>query len=136
MNTSCCNTPATTSATEACRTAVRTESPSAQARRPRYQIDNTAEAHSVRVELPGVARDAVNLNLDEGVLTLTATRSVNVPETWKPLHRELSDAGYELRLRLNDRVDESRLSAHLEDGVLNIVLPIKEAAKPRTIAIQ
>jgi HSP20 family protein len=76
------------------------------------------------------------LHLDDGVLHLTAPRRSTVPENWKPLHRELSDAGYELRLKLNDRVDESRLSAGLEDGVLTLVLPVKETVKPRSISLQ
>ncbi len=127
MNTTCCDTPPTPAkSAEAARAA----------RRPRYQIETTSEAHTVRVELPGVVKEDVRLNLEDGVLSLSAARSRVVPEAWKPLHRELSDAGYELRLRLNDHVDEARLSATLEDGVLTLTLPVKEAAKPRAIAVQ
>jgi HSP20 family protein len=133
MNTSCCN-PETQSQTAVATPEVETRP--LTTRRPRYQIANTPEAHTVRVELPGVAKESVRLNLEEGVLHLSAPRGVLVPETWKPLHRELSDAGYELRLQLNDRVDDTRLSAKLEDGVLTLVLPVKEAVKPRLIAIQ
>jgi HSP20 family protein len=105
-------------------------------RRPRYRIENSPDAHTVLVELPGVAKEAVQLNLENGILHLSAVRASNPPETWKPLHRELSDIGYELRLKLNDRVDESRLTAGLEAGVLSVVLPVKEVVKPRSIAIQ
>ena len=127
MNETCCPTVETT--------VVAPEAETRPLRRPRYQIDNTAEAHTVRVELPGVAKRDVDLKLAEGILHLRAARACAAPESWKPLHRELSDNGYELHLRLNDRVDESRLSASLEDGVLTVVLPVKDAAKPRTIAI-
>jgi HSP20 family protein len=106
------------------------------ARRPRYQIENSPEAHTVRVDLPGVAKDAVTLKLEEGILQIRARRSRMGSETWKPLHRELSDADYELRLKLDERVDEARVTARLEDGVLTLELPVKDAAKPRTIAIQ
>jgi HSP20 family protein len=127
MNDTCCNT----------QTAVSTTAVEARpVRRPRYQIENTAEAHTVLVELPGVVKEAVQLNLDDGLLHLRAQRVSTTPETWKPLHRELSDIGYELRLKLNDRVDETRLTATLADGVLTVVLPVKEAVKPRSIAIQ
>lgn len=127
MNTTCCNPQASvaTPATEYRST-----------RRPRYQIENSAEAHTIRVDLPGVVKEAVQLNLEDSILHLSAQRTSSVPETWKPLHRELSDIGYELRLKLNDRVDETRLTAQLTDGVLTLVLPIKEAVKPRSISIQ
>ena len=59
-----------------------------------------------------------------------------MPETWKPLHRELSDIGYDLRLKLNDRVNEAGLTANLADGILTLILPVKEAAKPRSITVQ
>ena len=106
------------------------------ARRPRYQIENSPEAHIVKIELPGVVKEAVQLNLDDGILHLSAQRANTVPETWKPLHRELSDIGYELRLKLNDRVDEAGLTANLADGILTVVLPVKEAAKTRSITVQ
>jgi HSP20 family protein len=106
------------------------------ARRPRYQIENSPEAHTVKIELPGVVKEAVQLNLEDGILHLSAQRTSTVPETWKPLHRELSDIGYELRLKLNDRVDEAGLTANLTDGILTVVLPVKEAAKPRSITVQ
>jgi HSP20 family protein len=137
MNTPCC-TPPTQTQTQA-QTDVATpevETRSRPTRRPRYRIANTPEAHTIQVELPGVAKESVRLNLEDGVLNLSAARTLTVPESWKPLHRELSDAGYELRLQLNDRVDDTRLSAKLEDGVLTLVLPVKEAVKPRLIAIQ
>ncbi len=54
---------------------------------------------------------------------------------WKPLYRELSDVNYQLKLKLNVPVEDSKLSAKLEDGVLTLTLPVKEAAKPRTIAV-
>lgn len=106
------------------------------ARRPRYQVENTPEATTVKIELPGVAKEAVQLNLEDGILLLRAQRTSTVPDTWKPLHRELSDIGYELRLKLNDRNDETGLTANLSDGILTVVLPVKEVAKPRSITVQ
>jgi HSP20 family molecular chaperone IbpA len=105
-------------------------------RRPRYQIENSPEAHTVKIELPGVVKEAVQLNLEDGILHLSAQRTSTVPETWKPLHRELSDIDYELRLKLNDCIDEAGLTANLTDCILTLILPVKEAAKPRSITVQ
>jgi HSP20 family protein len=133
MNTSCYPSPekaVTAPPTE------RTESAPRAVRRPRYRIDSTPEHHTVQVDLPGVTKESVQLAVEEGLLTLKAARHTATPESWKALHRELSDADYELRLKLNDRVDDQALTANLDDGVLTIVLPVKEAVRPRAIPIQ
>jgi HSP20 family protein len=104
--------------------------------KPRYTVSPSKEAYEVRVELPGVRKDSVNVNLVQDVLTIRAQRKPIADEGWKTLHRELREFGYGLRLKLNAPVNDAALSAKLEDGVLVLSLPIKEAAKPRTIAVQ
>jgi HSP20 family molecular chaperone IbpA len=104
-------------------------------RRPRYTLENRPDAHELKLEIPGVTRDTVSLRLSEGVLEVTAERKTSVPDSWRPLHRELSDAGYRLQLQINDRVDESGITANLDNGVLTLRLPIKAAAQPRSIPV-
>lgn len=104
--------------------------------KPRYTVNAGKDAYEVRVELPGVRKDSVNVSLDKDVLSIQAQRKPAAAEGWKTLHRELADSAYALRLRLNSPVDDAALTAKLEDGVLVLSLPVKEAAKPRTIAVQ
>lgn len=104
--------------------------------KPRYAVDGSDEAYEVRVELPGVPKDGITVDLDENVLTLRAKRKASAQEGWKTLHREMSDLDFILRLRLNAQVDESKMSAGLDNGVLTLRLPVKEAAKPRRIEVQ
>ena len=104
--------------------------------KPRYLVTVGKDSYQVRVELPGVRKDSVHVNLDRDVLTIRAERKANTADGWKTLHRELHVASYALRLKLNAPVDEAALTAKLEDGVLALSLPLKEAAKPRTIAVQ
>ncbi len=104
-------------------------------RKPLYNVKGSAEAYEVRVELPGVPKSSVKLDLEENILTVRGERSSTVPEGLKALHRELSPLGYLLRLRLNTPVNEEQMTAKLEDGVLTLSLPIKEAAKPRQIPV-
>ncbi|HEY1052680.1 MAG TPA: Hsp20/alpha crystallin family protein [Prosthecobacter sp.] len=104
-------------------------------RKPRYNVKGTADAYEVRVEMPGVSKNGVKIDLDDNVLTLRGERASSVPEGFKTLHRELSPLSYLLRLRLNTPVDEDKMAAKLEDGVLVLSLPIKEAAKPRQIPV-
>jgi HSP20 family protein len=104
-------------------------------RKPRYSTSGTDQAYTIKVELPGVAKDSISIDFDQGVLTIQGQRKSTAPESWKPLHRELNDLGYALRLRLNSQVDEDKVSAQFADGVLTLTLPVRETAKPRQIAV-
>jgi HSP20 family protein len=103
--------------------------------KPRYAVTGDKDTYAVRVELPGVKKDGVEIRLEKDLLTILAKRSDSPLAGWRPLHRELSQENYSLRLRLNVPVDENRLEAKLEDGVLQLSLPIKEAAKPKRIQV-
>lgn len=130
-NATCCPPPSTAAAKTAPAVGV-TES----LQKPHYDISGNADAYEVRVEMPGVPKGGVKIDLDENILSIRGERQSNIPEGWKPLHRELSTLGYQLRLRLNTPVDEEKLTANLENGVLTLKLPVKEAAKPRRIEVQ
>ncbi len=103
--------------------------------KPRYTVDSDKTVHAIRVELPGVKKDNVQIDLDNDVLTIHARRTSAAPDGWKPLHRELIDDDYVLRLKLNAPVDENKLTAKLEHGVLAVELPVKDAVKPRAIPV-
>jgi HSP20 family protein len=126
MNTTCSPTtsaPATSGVTESLR-------------KPLYNVIGNADAYELRVEMPGVPKSGVKLDLEDGILTVRGDRNVSVPEGMKTLHRELSTLNYLLRLRLNTPVDEDKMTAKLEDGVLTLRIPLKETAKPRQIQVQ
>jgi len=103
--------------------------------KPRFRVRTNVENYTIQVELPGVKKENVSVNLDKDLLSVRGTRSTTPPADWKPLYRELSDVNYQLRLKLNVPVEDSKLSAKLEDGILTLTLPLKEAAKPRTISV-
>ena len=104
-------------------------------RKPLYNVNGNTDAYEARVEMPGVPKSGVKLDLEDNILTVRGERASNVREGMKALHRELSPLNYLLRLRLNTPVDEDKMTAKLEDGVLSITLPLKEAAKPRQITV-
>lgn len=104
-------------------------------RKPLYNINGNAEAYEIRVELPGVPKSSVKLDLEENILSIRGERSSTVPEGMKALHRELSPLSYLLRLRLNAPVNEEQMTAQFEDGVLTLRLPLKEVAKARQIPV-
>jgi HSP20 family protein len=112
------------------------ESPETYLRKPLYSVSGNADAYDVRVLMPGVSKNGVRVDFEEKVLTVRGQRNVNTPEAWKPLHSELPAADFQLRLRLNAPVDEDKMSATMDSGVLTLHLPVKETAKPRRIPVQ
>ncbi len=105
-------------------------------RKPIYRVLAGQDACEVRIELPGVPKSGVSIHLEDSVLTVHGRRSQTAPETWKPLHREIPAEDSLLRLRLSTPVDEDRLEAWLEQGVLSLRLPLRETARSRRIEIQ
>jgi HSP20 family protein len=114
---------------------VRENEPS-MVRKPLYNVTGNVDAYAVRVLMPGVAKEGVSVNFEDSVLTVNGKRTLQVPAEWKSLHSEISTADFQLRLRLNAPVDEEKMSASMEDGVLTLHLPVKETAKPRRIQVQ
>ena len=103
--------------------------------KPHYRARQDEAGYSLRVYVPGVGKSGVTLKLAKDVLTITAKRSDTTPEGWSPLSRELSTDDYQLRLHLDTKIDSDRITAKLEDGVLDVALPLKEAAQPRVIDV-
>lgn len=102
---------------------------------PVYDIKESADAYGLEILLPGVAKDAVELQVDQNELVVTARRRWQAPKGWTEVFRETADADYRLRVDLSDSVNLERINAELEQGVLRVTLPKAEALKPRKITV-
>ena len=90
----------------------------------------------VRFDVPGVRGEDITLSLENHVLTVTATRHAQYGEGEKVLVQERFDGTMTRRLRVPEWVDGERVAAEHGDGVLTVVLPVAEQAKPRRIEIR
>lgn len=104
--------------------------------KPRYEVETSKDAYLVRVYAPGASKESVNITLEKDTLSISAHRVNHFREGWKAISREIVDADYRLQLQLNAAIDENKIQAKLENGVLNVTLPVAEEAKPRQIAIK
>jgi HSP20 family protein len=102
---------------------------------PVYDRQEASDAYGLEVLVPGVAKDAVALEVEHGQLVITARRAWKAPKEWTEIFRETGDVDYQLRLDLNDSVDVDSINAALEQGGLRVTLPKVEAIKPRKIEI-
>jgi len=108
---------------------------------PRYRARklDDVEAYEVAVVLPGVNKKGLEVSAEEGELTIIGRRGDRVPDGWRPVWGgapEGRPADYRLVLALNVDIDNERISAKLEDGILTLRLPISEASKPKLITVE
>jgi HSP20 family protein len=102
---------------------------------PQVDIIEDKDAITLRADLPGVKKDNVEIDVREGVLSLSASLNPT-PEGWQPVYSEYQIGGYSRRFTLGEQIDQSKISANMDNGVLTLVLPKAEAAKPRKIQIK
>jgi HSP20 family protein len=89
----------------------------------------------VRVDLPGVPNDKIDVTVENQVLTISAERRSDYAEDDHVLVQERFDGVISRRLRVPDWVDAGTVTAEYVDGVLTIHLPLAEKAKPRRVEI-
>ncbi len=88
-------------------------------------------------ELPGVKKEDVKITFEEDVLTLSGERKpYEIPQDARVLINENRVRTFNRSIRFGHDVDASRISADLQNGMLKIVVPKAESAKPRTIEVK
>ncbi len=90
----------------------------------------------LRIDLPGADEGSIDVTTDHGVLTVSAKRSEEYGEEERAVVRERLMGPYTRKIRLGETVDTEKIEAAYDNGVLTIVLPVQEKAKPRKIEIK
>ena len=103
---------------------------------PAVDIYETESAIVVKAELPGMERKDITLNLENNVLTLRGERRFEKETKEENYHRiERSYGGFSRAFSIPATVNEEKIQADYKDGVLKILLPKKDQAKPKQIQI-
>jgi HSP20 family protein len=92
------------------------------------------EAFVIELDLPGVRPDTLDIDVERNVLTVRAERPARNGD-WEMLASERPTGLFSRQLVLGDNLDLDKLSAHYEDGVLRLTVPVAEKAKPRKIEV-
>lgn len=90
----------------------------------------------LRVDVPGVADADVKVELNDGALTVSAERPVEVPEGFKARRRERSALRFSRSFVLGDRVDPEKTMAEVKDGVLTVSIGKSKAIQKKNIPVQ
>jgi HSP20 family protein len=101
---------------------------------PPVDIYETVEGLVVKADLPGVAKENLEVRVENNLLTIRGKSAHVAPGD--PIYREYELANFFRQFELNERVDQAKISADLKHGVLTLSLPKAEEAKPRRIDVK
>lgn len=102
---------------------------------PYTDVYETEDALTVVMEMPGVDRKDVEVELKDDVLRVEGRIDFAKYEGMEPVYTEYNVGHWTRSFALSDKVDRERIGAQLEDGVLTLTLPKTAEAQPRRIAI-
>ena len=97
-----------------------------------YRRDNDVWVH---LDLPGVAADGIEIDLDRNVLTVSAERASTRTNDDQAYILERTKGRFQRQVHLGDGLDSASITADYDDGVLTLRIPVSERAQPRKIAV-
>ena len=101
---------------------------------PAASVIEDNDAYLLNVEMPGVNKEGLEISVENNELTIIGRRSLpEIEEHWSTASRvrKISGASFEL----DPSIDTSKISAHIEQGILTLRLPKAEQVKPRKITV-
>jgi len=103
---------------------------------PNVDIVEDRDNLTLYADLPGAGDEDVSVTLENDVLTIEAAVSPEKSDAHRLSYAEYGTGDYFRSFTINEPIDRDRIEAKMKDGVLRIVLPKKEEAKPKQIKIQ
>jgi HSP20 family molecular chaperone IbpA len=101
---------------------------------PPVDIYENGDALIVTADLPGVAKENLDVRVENNLLTIRGKPSHLA--AGDPVYREYELASFFRQFELNEKVDQANISAELQHGVLTLRLPKAQEAKPRRIEVK
>ena len=103
---------------------------------PAVDIFETQNEITLLADMPGVSGDRVGIDLHDDQLTLTGDVETQGSDKERVLLREYETGRFHRTFTVSDRIDQGKITASMSDGVLRLVLPKAEKAKPRRIEVK
>ncbi len=102
---------------------------------PQTNLYDTGDTFQVIAEVPGLSKDDLDIKIEGNYLELNGTRKSDAPDGYKAHRVERSTSSFTRSFTLPADVNIDRIEAVLKDGLLTLVMPKAEAAKPKQISI-
>ena len=104
--------------------------------RPVADILENKEGVAIYIDLPGVSKEALDIDIDQNVLTMKGAIDLHTPEKLNPGYMDIHAGVFERRFTLGEELDSSRIEANLNQGELMLTIPRSEQHKPRKIKVK
>jgi len=101
---------------------------------PVASVVEDGDAYLLKVEMPGVNKEGLEISVENNELTITGRRDLAQIEG-SLIHRESRTEDFRRVFELDPSVDTSKISARIDQGFLTLTLPKAEQVKPRKIAV-
>ena len=103
---------------------------------PVVDIKEEKERFVLHADLPGVDRDAIDITMEAGVLSIRGSRQLEDAREGSEYKRvERAHGNFYRRFALPDEADPDKISARCDKGVLEVVIPKRESVQPRRIEV-
>ena len=102
--------------------------------RPAVNIIENEEGLILTADIPGAAKESLDINVEKGILTISAPAQHTVPGT--PSYREFELASYYRQFSIPESLDHENAKAEYVNGILTLRVPKAKAAKPKRIAVK
>lgn len=114
----------------------RTANPVAGQWTPKVDLSEDQTNYYVAFEIPGMPKDAVKIQVENGLLKVSGEKKAPEMQEGLTYHRsERLYGNFERTFKLGDRINVEKINAAFQDGILTITLPKAEKAMPREIKI-
>jgi len=103
---------------------------------PLVDIYETADDYYLTANIPGVSKENVKIKLEDGFLVIMGRVNLDEAKNRNYVLNEIGEGNYYRRFKISDSIDEQKIDAKLENGVLTVKLPKHERVKPKSIEIK
>jgi HSP20 family protein len=93
------------------------------------------DQYVLNADMPGIDPGSVDIDVDGQLLTIRANRTMDNRDGVKWLAQERPHGSYLRQFSVGEGIDSDKISAHYENGVLSLLIPVSERAKPRKIEV-
>lgn len=105
--------------------------------RPMFDVSETKEDFRIKIAVPGISKEDVNIEIRDNILTISGERKETKVTAEEELHiKEISYGKFSRSLKLPAKVNHDNVTAKSIDGILHITLPKSESEKPKKIEIE
>ena len=101
---------------------------------PPASVTEIADGYMLEIEMPGVKKDGLDISVQNNELAIVGQRSLP-PVEGTLVHRESRSENFRRTFELDPSIDTSKISARIEQGILELRLPKAEQVKPRKITV-